>query len=272
MSYLIAAYAFILIIVFSYIARITLKCRRLVEETKTMDEGQKPISLINDKKVRLGMVWTSFILIGVALYMALVWSPDARGEPASYRIIYFHVASAIMSYVGFFITFVGSILFLSKGDLRYDRWAKVGADLGVHFCFLMIVSGMIWGKNRWGAWWLWEPRLTTAMILFITYIGYLILRHVIEIPMTRARYAGVYGIIAFIDVPIVHYAIKIWGSIMHPVVTGGGPKQGLAPEMMLTLRFSLLAFLVTFAVMYMLRLHVENLEAALARSKAGEEE
>ncbi|MEE8483866.1 MAG: cytochrome c biogenesis protein CcsA [Nitrospinota bacterium] len=243
-----------------------------MKKTNTLGCGQKAISVVSDKKVRLGMVWTSFILICAALYMAVVWSPDAKGEPVTYRIIYFHVASAIMSYVGFFIAFVGSILFLSKGDLRYDRWAKVGADLGVHFCFLMIVSGMIWGKQRWGAWWLWEPRLTTAMILFITYIGYLILRHVIEIPMTRARYAAVYGIIAFIDVPIVHYAIKIWGSIMHPVVSGGGPDQGLAPEMMLTLRFSILAFLVTFGVMYMLRLHVENLEAVLARSKADSED
>lgn len=269
MNYLYSAYALILITVYGYIVRVNLKCNRLVKETERVDINQKSMSVLNSSNVRLGLIGFSTILILVALYMALVWSPDAKGEPDTYRIIYFHVAAAIMSYLGFFITFVGSILFLWKGDLRFDRWAKVGADLGVHFCVLMIATGMIWGKQRWGAWWIWEPRLTTALALLIIYVGYLILRHVMENPVMRARYAAVYGIIGFIDVPIVHYAIKMWGSIMHPVVTD--KKSGLAPEMLLTLNLSVLVFLVTFATMYFIKLHADNLEAELESFRAAKE-
>lgn len=265
MNYLIAAYGLILVIVFSYLLRVNLKCGRLVKELGTLEEGEK--SKLDNKKIRYGLTGITTILVLVALYMAVIWSPGAKGEPVTYRIIYFHVPSAIMSYIGFFITFVGGILYLWKGDLRFDRWSKVGADLGVHFCMLMIATGMIWGKQRWGAWWLWEPRLTTALILMTIYIGYLILRHVIDDPTTRARYASVYGIIGFLDVPIVHYAIKIWGSIMHPVVKASADKPGLAPDMALTLNFSVVTFLLLFCTMYLIRLRVENLGVIRDRLK-----
>ncbi len=200
-----------------------------------------------------------------ALYLSLVWSPEAAGEPVTYRIIYFHVPTAIMSYIGFFVVFVASIAFLWKGDLRFDRIAKVGGELGVLFCALMLATGMIWGKQRWGAWWLWEPRLTTAMILLVIYSGYLILRNVLDNQVTRARYAAVFGIIGFVDVPIVHLSIKIWGNVMHPVVIKSAQEPGMPPEMMLALRVSMLAFLATFAAVFLLRLRLENLSAEVAR-------
>ncbi|HJN02410.1 MAG: cytochrome c biogenesis protein CcsA [Nitrospinota bacterium] len=267
MSYLLSAYGFLLLIMIGYIVRVNLKCGRLVKEAGCLSNDQKSISKLDSSKARLCLIGFALLFISVALYMALIWSPDAKGEPATYRIIYFHVAAAFMSYVGFFITFAGSILYLWKRDLRFDRWAKVGADLGVHFCALMIITGMIWGKQRWGAWWIWEPRLTLALVLLVIYVGYLILRHVMENPVTTARYASVYGIIGFIDVPLVHYSIKLWGKIMHPVVTDGGKNSGLAPEMMLTLEVSIIAFLIVFAAMYIIRLHVDSLEANLSRCR-----
>lgn len=269
MYYLFSAYGLMLFILFAYIARVNIKCGSLVAKAEILTNHQrKEISIIDSSNVRIGLIGLAFVFILIALYMALVWSPDAKGEPPTYRILYFHVASANMSYVGFFITFIGSILYLWKKDLRFDRWAKVGADLGVHFCALMILTGMIWGKQRWGAWWIWEPRLTMALVLMVIYIGYLILRHVMENPVTTAQYASVYGIIGFIDVPLVHYAIKLWGKLMHPVVTGGGKNAGLAPEMMLTLQVSIVAFLVTFCAMYIVRLHVDSLEADISRYNA----
>lgn len=270
MNYLISAYGIILFIVFGYIIRVNIKCGRAIAEMESTGEDFSK-SWIDNSAKRLGLTGAATLLILVALYMAVVWSPGAKGEPVTYRIIYFHVPTAILSYIGFFIAFLGGALFLWKNDLRFDRWAKVGADLGVHFCALMIISGMIWGKQRWGAWWLWEPRLTSAMILLIIFVGYLILRHVIDDPVTRARYAAVYGIIGFIDVPIVHYAIKIWGSIMHPVVSASPDKPGLAPDMALTLKVSMVAFLVTFATIYLIRLRVENLEAGLSRIRSEKE-
>ena len=272
MNYLLSAYGLILLVIYSYVIRLNIKCGSLAKKASDINCEPTSLSWLNGSGTRLGLVGLSFFVMMVALYMALIWSPDAVGEPVTYRILYFHVASAFMSYIGFFITFVGSILFLKKKDLKFDRWAKVGADLGVHFCALMIISGMIWGKQRWGAWWTWEPRLTTALILLVIYVGYLVLRHVMENPNTTARYAAVYGIIGFIDVPIVHYAIKFSRNRMHPAVTGGGENSGLAPEMMLTLEVSIAAFLVTFLVMYLIRFKVDCFETDIARNQAAAED
>lgn len=231
---------------------------------------EKALSLTENRAIRLLLVAGSAALMLAALYLALVWSPDAEGETASYRIIYFHVPTAIMAYLAFFIVFAASIAYLWKGNLLFDRMAKAAGEIGVLFCSLMLITGMIWGKQRWGAWWLWEPRLTTALILLIIYSGYLILRTVVENQVTRARYSAVFGIIGFMDVPIVHFAIKMWGSIMHPVVIKSAADTGMPPEMMLALRVSMLAFLAMFVTMFLLRLRVETLSAKLAALRAGE--
>lgn len=229
---------------------------------------QKALAFVNHRLARTGTYGVAAVLMPAALYLALVWSPDAAGETPAYRIIYFHVPTAIMAYLGFFTVFAASVLFLWSKDLAFDHIAKVGGELGVLFCSLMLITGMVWGKQRWGAWWLWEPRLTTALILLIIYAGYLILRNVIDNQLTRARYAAVFGIIGFIDVPIVHFAIKMWGSIMHPVVIKSVSEPGMPPEMLNTLRFSMLAFLALFTALFVLRLRVENLSAEIARLRA----
>ena len=213
-----------------------------------------------------------------ALYMALIWSPDATmgstglPEPPTFRIIHFHVPSAITTYVAYLIVFVGSILYLWKKDMRYDRWAVVACELGVLFNALMLMTGMIWGRQRWGAWWIWEPRLTTAFVLLIIFIGYLVLRSMIENDVTRARFAAVFGIIGFIDVPIVHYSIKLWGNIMHPEVIKSVSNTGMPPDMILTLRYSGLAFGATFVTIYLMRLRAEILASDIKKLRAAKNE
>jgi len=235
---------------------------------------KKASSLADTPARRMGLIALSFLLMLIATWAALIMAPDAAGEPVTYRILYFHVPAAVLSYAGFFTVFGGSVLFLMNKDLRFDRWAAVGGELGVLFCALMLITGMIWGKQRWGAWWLWEPRLTTSLILLVIFVGYLILRGVVENEMTRARFAAVYGIIGFIDVPIVHFAIKIWGSVMHPVVIKSVRKPGMTPEMLMALRISFVAFIITFAVIYLIRLRATAVktEIALCRSRAEEED
>jgi len=235
---------------------------------QTMNFLKKISSLGDSPKKRMGLIIFSALMMSIASYMALVWAPNALGEPVTYRILYFHIPSAIMTYLGFFITFVGGIGYLWKKDAMYDRWAVVGADLGVHFCFLVLVTGMIWGKQRWGAWWLWEPRLTSSLVLLIIFVGYLILRHVIEAPETKARYASVYGIIGFVDVPLVHYAIKMWGKTVHPVVIKSAKDTGLSPDMMVALRVSMLAFIIAFISLYIIRLQIEKNRAKLEFAKS----
>ncbi len=212
------------------------------------------------------MVGSAIIFLIIASVSGLKIAPNAVGEPPTYRILYFHVPTAIMAYLGFFMVFVGSIGYLWKKNPMYDRWAVAGADLGVHFCALMLITGMIWGKQRWGAWWIWEPRLTSALILLIIFSGYLILRGVVENKVTQARYAAVYGIIGFLDVPLVHFAIKLWGSIMHP------PKPAMDPMMKIALWISMFAFFFTFVVIYLMRLRYEKGKAELSRLKAEQDD
>lgn len=229
---------------------------------------EKAVSLTDSPRVRKGLITLSALFMLGATYAALMVAPDAVGEPVTYRIIYFHVPSAIMSYLGFFIVFLASIVYLWKKDLRFDRWAVSGAELGILFCSLVVATGMIWGKQRWGTWWLWEPRLTTALVLLIIFIGYRLLRGVVENDDTRARYAAVYGIIGFLDVPIVHFSIKMWGSIMHPAVIKSTKAPGMTPEMIMVLKFTLFAFLVTFATLFLLRLRMENVRAEVERLRS----
>ncbi|MBI3794253.1 MAG: cytochrome c biogenesis protein CcsA [Nitrospinae bacterium] len=229
---------------------------------------EKILRLADHRLVRTGLVLASAVLMTAALYLSLVWAPEAVGETDVYRIIFFHVPTAIMSYLAFFIVFAASAAYLWKGELLFDRVARVGGELGVLFCSLMLLTGMIWGKQRWGAWWLWEPRLTTALILLVIYAGYLALRNVVDNQITRARYAAVFGIIGFIDVPIVHFAIKMWGNIMHPVVIKSASDTGMSPEMTVALRVGMLAFLALFATVFLLRFRLENLSARVSSLRA----
>ena len=237
-----------------------------------MSPLEKALKLIEHPALRAGLVIASAFLMLAALYLSLVWAPSAVGETEAYRIMYFHVPTAIMTYLGFFIVFVASIGYLWKGNLLFDRLATVGGELGVLFCSLMLLTGMIWGKQRWGAWWLWEPRLTTALILLVIYAGYLMLRKAVDNQSTRARYAAVFGIVGFIDVPIVHLAIKLWGNIMHPVVIKSASDAGMPPEMMLSLRVSMLAFLLMFVSLFLLRFRLENLSASASKLRSGEKD
>ena len=233
---------------------------------------EKILKLTEHKTLRAGLFAASTVLMLAALYLSLVWAPSAVGETEAYRIIYFHVPTAIMAYLGFFIVFAASAAYLWKNDPLFDRLATVGAELGVLFCLLMLLTGMIWGKQRWGAWWLWEPRLTTALILLVIYVGYLMLRNAIDNQSTRAKYAAVFGIVGFIDVPIVHFAIKMWGNVMHPVVIKSAADTGMSPEMTMALRVSMLAFLSLFVSAFLLRFRLENLSVRAARVRSGDKD
>ncbi|MBI3582124.1 MAG: cytochrome c biogenesis protein CcsA [Nitrospinae bacterium] len=235
-----------------------------------MNPLEKALRLTEHPALRAGLFLASAASMLAALYLSLVWAPAAAGETEAYRIMYFHVPTAIMAYLGFFVVFAASVGYLWKRNLVFDALARVGAELGVLFCFLMLATGMIWGKQRWGAWWLWEPRLTTALILLVIYVGYLMLRNSVDNQAVRARYAAVFGIVGFIDVPIVHFAIKLWGNVMHPVVIKSASDAGMPPEMMLALRVSLLAFLLTFASLFLLRLRLEILASTASSRLSGE--
>ncbi|MFV0421837.1 cytochrome c biogenesis protein [Oleidesulfovibrio sp.] len=178
----------------------------------------------------------SALLAGLALaisqYFIFVYAPMEQTMGIVQKIFYFHLPLAWWSLISFFTVFVASAMYLKKRIWFWDNLAGAAAEVGVLLAALALVTGSIWGRHSWGVWWTWDPRLTTTLVMWFVYAGYLMLRSMGLARERRAVVCAVLGIIAFIDVPLVFFSARLWRSI-HPSVfaSRGG---GLEPEMMTT--------------------------------------
>jgi heme exporter protein C len=200
-------------------------------------------------------------LVMVALYLALMGAPDANlnSETGRYaqRIIYFHIATAWVGFLAFFVTFVAGVAYLRTLARKWDVVALSSAEIGTVFMLGVLVSGSIWARPAWGVWWIWDERLTISLIQFLVYVGYLMLRSSVEDPSRRARFAAVYGIVAFISVPINFIAIRLWRT-QHPLMFGT-ENGGLSPNMMFAFFFCLITFTVWYVTLMWHRIRLERL-------------
>lgn len=200
--------------------------------------------------------WVASLAMLVAIYTALVWVPPDADMGDFQRIFYFHVSSAWVAFLSFFVTFLGGIIYLRTRDFRWDFLAVSSAEVGVVFTSIALITGSIWARPIWGAWWTWDPRLTTTLILWFIYVAYLILRKNVDDPSRRASLAAVIGIVGFVDVPIVFMSIRWWRTI-HPIVFEPGEFR-VAPIMMVTLLVSLVAFTIFYAYLVTVRASLER--------------
>lgn len=194
----------------------------------------------------LGTAALGLLVIGG--YLALIWSPPDARQHDVMRIMYVHVPSAWTAYLAFFLVLLGSVMYLWKRDARWDRLAVASAEIGVLFTAFTLATGSIWGKPIWGVYWTWDPRLTSTAVMFVVYVGYLMLRALQPDPIARARQSAVAGIIGFIDVPIVHFSVLWWRSLHQPP-TVLQPNLGdptMDDRMEVALMVNLLAFTVLF--------------------------
>lgn len=202
------------------------------------------------------------VAILLAAYMALVAAPNAVGltptETFAQRIIYFHVPTAWLSMLAFGVTMVGSIGYLITNKRRWDSLALSSAELGLVFTVAATASGSIWAKPAWNVWWTWDPRLTTYTIVFLLFVAYFMLRSAMEDPARRARFAAVYGIFAFISVPITFMSIRWWRTI-HPVLIDSKDGFGLGPGMMTAFFIALAAFTLLYVALLWHRYRLEQL-------------
>jgi len=178
------------------------------------------------------------------------------------RLFYFHMPSAWVALGPAFTCVFGfSIAYLATGNLRNDRVAAASAEIGVVFTTITLITGPLWAKSAWGVFWTWEPRLTTTLILWFIYVGYLLLRSVTLPGHKRARLAAVYGIVGWIDVPVVFLSIWWWRTV-HPRILGGG---GFAMDarMVGVLVACLIAFSLLFVYLLLVRTNMEGLSARL---------
>ena len=212
------------------------------------------------ERLLIAMTVLSAIMVLIALYLALAGAPDANlsSETGRYaqRIIYFHIATAWVGFLAFFVTFVGGIGYLRTQSRTWDIVALSSAEIGTVFMLGVLVSGSVWAKPAWGVWWVWDERLTISLVQFLIYVGYLMLRTSVEDPSRRARFAAVYGIVAFVSVPINFIAIRLWRT-QHPLMFGteGG---GLSDNMMFAFAFSVITFTIWYATLMWHRIRLER--------------
>src|SRR3989454_6531038 len=180
---------------------------------------------------RLGQASAAAVsLMLVAAGAIFLYAPtDALQGPVQ-RIFYLHVSSAIAAYGCFAVVLVGGIIYLRGESPAADRFARAGALVGVVFTTVTLVMGMLWAKPIWGVYWTWDARLTSTLVLWIIYAGYLLVRQLAEPGRQAARIAAIVGIFGFIDVPVVHFSVTWWRT-QHPgpiVVNNALPAEVLA--------------------------------------------
>jgi len=214
------------------------------------------------KDLRPSPVWPWVIMAfaGLTTFVAAMTVPPDVVQGQLSRIMYIHVPSAWLAYLSFGVTMLASAMYLWKKDLRWDRRAHASAEIGVFFTGLAIILGMTWAKPTWGVWWTWDARLTLTAIMFFVYLGYLALRRTTDDLDARAKRAAVLGVVAIIQIPLVHFSVIWWRSLHQAptIIRPEGPEMDTA--MIVTLLVAVLSFTVMYAAMMIKRIELARLE------------
>ncbi len=205
---------------------------------------------------RTHRIW---ILAMAGLLLFNVWNivtntPMVPDQHWAQKIFYVHVPSAWVGFLSYLVVMIAGIMFFIKGDDKWDDVGLAAAEIGTLFMALVLITGPIWATPIWGKPWIWEPRLTTTLILFLIYIGYFMMRsfggHIERI----RRYAAAVGIIAFVDVPIIFVSVQFWAPEIqsHPQVEMAQQPSGILNPFLLSLGI----FTILYVLMMRYRIHV----------------
>jgi heme exporter protein C len=222
----------------------------------------------------LPLTWLPLValLCGPALVLGqyLVWAyaPVEQTMGDAQKIFYVHVPLAWWGLIAFFTVFVSGILYLWKRNPFFDQLAGVAAETGVLFAGLALITGSLWARSSWGVWWTWDPRLTTTLIMWFVYAGYLVVRVAGVGGERGAAIRAVLGIAAFLDVPLVFLSARLWRGIHPEAMASGG---GLEPEMLTTLLVCLGGWGLMWLCLMGIRLRQTLLRARIEAAEATEE-
>jgi heme exporter protein C len=188
------------------------------------------------------------ILLLIATGLVFFYAPVERVMGMVQKVFYFHVSTAWVGMLGFIASAVTGGIYLKNNQAKWDIISYASVEIGIVFALVAIATGSIWARPIWNTWWTWDPRLTTAAIMVLIYLAYLMLRQGIDDPDKRARFGAVYAIVGAVSVPLTFLSIRIFRTI-HPVVIGGGSGSTafeMAPRMLQTFIFSLIVWSVLF--------------------------
>ena len=207
----------------------------------------------------LALLTLTFIGMMTSIGMIFLYVPTDAIEGIPQRIFYFHVPIAWIGMLAFGVLAVASIGYLWKKDERWDWLARASAEVGTIFITLALITGSIWGRTTWGTWWTWDARLTTTLILWFIYIGYMMLRSYMGRTPASARSGAVLAIIGVIDIPIIYESVNWWRTL-HPQAEVGTP-GALPPEVVLTLMISLVTFTLLYSFLMVQIYQLQKMQA-----------
>ena len=211
------------------------------------------------------MLIISAVLVPAGVLIDFLLVPSKTGNAAmQYNpVFYLHIPVAWIALFAFLIVFIGSIAYLKTRRPFWDIVASTAAELGVVFTTLFLLTGSIWGKSEWGVWWTWEARLTSSLVLWVIYVAYFLLRAYVTEPEQQARYAAVFGIVGFADVPIVILTLFVARKV-HP---GDVAFHLDRPEMVVALVTGVVAFTLLFLALMFFRVHLKEDELEVKKLK-----
>lgn len=201
------------------------------------------------------------VAMAIGLWMALTAPADALQGVYS-RIINVHVPSLWLAFLAFGVTAFGSLMWLIKKTLRWDRLAAASVEVGVLFTAIGLVTGMIWGNAVWGVAWDWgDPRMASTAVMFFVYLGYLALRAAIEDPVVRARRSAILGMVAVIQVPLVYFSVNLFRTI-HQTQSIRPDGSTLPDEILIAMLVNVVAFTLLYVALVAARVDVAVAEAS----------
>ena len=215
----------------------------------------------------LSLIILSAFSMALALGAVFLYAPRETTMGDVQRIFYFHVSLAWVGFFAFFVTFLAGVAYLATGKRRWDTLAVSSTEIGLTFITMTVITGAIWARPVWGAYWTWEPRLTISAIQLLVYIAYVMLRGAIDDPEKKARFASVYGIVAFVTVPLSWFAIRWWRTV-HPDVLTSGEGRAFTARMGQTLLISLVTFTLLYVTILRQRIRLAHTTDFLMRLRA----
>ncbi|MDA8290558.1 MAG: cytochrome c biogenesis protein CcsA [Actinomycetota bacterium] len=233
--------------------------------------GSAPVGPTKRARVAVRAVGVAAVAsVAADLVLGLWVTPPDEFMGNLVRLLYIHPALAWVMYIAYGVSFLSSLLYLwpRTRALRWDRLAGASSEVGVVFTGLTLVTGSIWGRPTWGAWWTWDPLLTTTALLFVLYLGYLAVRRIPAEPEARARRSAIAALVAFVDVPIAYFSVLWWRSL-HQTPTVDNPingKTAIHGSMAWTLLLSFVAFSLVYLWLVVHRCRL----AVLAEREEGE--
>ncbi|SFE95197.1 heme exporter protein C [Sulfitobacter brevis] len=219
------------------------------------------------------VIWTAAVLcVAVGLLWGFFATPDDARQGATVKIIYLHVPAALMAINAWFMMLVASLIWLIRRHHVSALAAKAAAPVGVVMTLIALITGAIWGQPMWGTWWVWDPRLTSFLILFLFYLGYIALWEAVEDPDTAADLTSVLCLVGSVFAVLSRYAVKFWNQGLHqgtsvPVATGG---RSVADVFFYPLVVSMVGFGLLFLALVLYRtgteIRLRRASALLARA------